>query len=194
MPYQWPLDPRDLFTERYPQMVNTGLPAGDVDAVRAAIAEMWADAPGGWVHEWSELAARYAAGGRHDLAVLAYGWAKFPVLADDAKRRAFERQLEQYELASPGFPVTFERRVLELPYEGGTTPVPVNKNAPLGKLFSRASQPMRSSNERTIWPRSVAPSNTVLPLRTIVTPILVFSRSSGVSGRKTHGPRAHDCR
>jgi esterase FrsA len=126
MPYQWPLDPRDLFTERYPQMVNTGLPAADVDAVRAAIAEMWADAPGGWVHEWSELAARYAAGGRHDLAVLAYGWAKFPVLADDAKRRAFERQLEQYELASPGFPVTFERRVLELPYEGGTTPVPVH--------------------------------------------------------------------
>jgi esterase FrsA len=126
MSYQWPLDPRDLFTERYPQMVNTGLPAADVDAVRAAIADMWADEPGGWVHEWSELAARYAAESRHDLAVLAYGWAKFPVLADDAKRLAFQRQLEQYELASPGFPVRFERRVLELPYEGGTTPVPIH--------------------------------------------------------------------
>jgi esterase FrsA len=126
MSYQWPLDTRDLFTERYPQMVNTGLPADDVDRVRAAIVEMWPDEPGGWVHEWSELGARYAAQGRHDLAMLAYGWAKFPVLADDAKRLAFTRQLEQYELASPGFPVSFDRQVLELPYEGGTTPVPVH--------------------------------------------------------------------
>ena len=126
MSYQWPLDPQGLFTERYPQMVNTGLPAGDVDAVRGATVEMWPDCPGGWVHEWSELGARYAAEGRHDLAVLAYGWAKFPVLADDAKRLAFRRQFEQYELASPGFPVDFERRVLELPYDGRTTPVPIH--------------------------------------------------------------------
>ncbi len=126
MPYQWPLDPQDLFTERYPQMVNTGLPAEDVDAVRGAIVEMWSDGAGGWVHEWSELGARYAAEGRHEQAVLAYGWAKFPALADDAKRLAFRRQLEQYELASPGFGVGFERRVLELPYEDGTTPVPVH--------------------------------------------------------------------
>src|ERR1700752_2067118 len=118
MPYQWPLDPRELFTERYPHMVNTGLPPSDVDAVRAAAVEMWPDRPGGWVHEWSELGARYAADGRHDLAALAYGWAKSPALADDAKRLAFARQREQYELASPNFPVDFERRVLELPYEG----------------------------------------------------------------------------
>ena len=126
MSYQWPLDPRELFTERYPQMVNTGLPADEVDAVRAATVEMWGDQPGGWVHEWSELGARYASEGRHDLAVLAYGWAKFPVLADDAKRLAFARQLRHYELASPSFPVRFDRRVLELSYEGGTTPVPVH--------------------------------------------------------------------
>src|ERR1700752_1630858 len=100
MSYQWPLDPRDLFTERYPQMVNTGLPADAVDAARAATVEMWAAQPGGWVYEWSELGARYPPEGRHDLAVLAYGWAKFPVLADDAKRLAFPRQLEHYELAS----------------------------------------------------------------------------------------------
>jgi len=126
MSYQWPLDPRDLFTERYPQMVNTGLPADEVDAIRTATLEMWPDQPGGWVHEWSKLGARYATEGRHDLAVLAYGWAKFPVLADDAKRLAFTRQLEHYELASPNFPVTFDRRVLELSYEGRTTPVPVH--------------------------------------------------------------------
>jgi esterase FrsA len=126
MPYQWPLDPRELFTERYPQMVNTGLPPSDVDAVRAAAVQMWPDQPGGWVHEWSELGARYATEGRHELAVLAYGWAKFPVLADDAKRLAFTRQLEHYQLAAPGFPVRFDRRVLELSYQGDTTPVPVH--------------------------------------------------------------------
>jgi esterase FrsA len=48
------------------------------------------------------------------------------VLADDAKRLAFTRQLEQYELSSPGFPVSFDRRVLELPHDGGTTPVPIH--------------------------------------------------------------------
>jgi esterase FrsA len=49
MSFQWPVDTEDLFGERYPQMVNTGLPAQDVDAVRGAITQMWADAPGGWV-------------------------------------------------------------------------------------------------------------------------------------------------
>lgn len=126
MSYQWLMDPKDLFEERYPQMLTLGLPAADVDAVRGAVAEMWPDRPGGWVHEWSALASRYAAEGRHDLAGLAYGWAKFPVLADSAKRTALTRQTEQYRLAAPGFPVPFERRVLEVPYRGGTTPVPVH--------------------------------------------------------------------
>src|SRR5215813_4463091 len=103
MSYQWPLDPQDLFGERYPQMVNTGLPANDVDAVRAAIGDMWADSAGGWVYEWSRLAASYVEAGNHQMAALAYGWAKFPVLADDSKRRALANQLEQYLLAAPGF-------------------------------------------------------------------------------------------
>ncbi|WP_206061010.1 alpha/beta hydrolase [Nonomuraea basaltis] len=80
----------------------------------------------GWVHEWSTLAAQYADDGRHDLAALAYGWAKFPTLADDAKRAALQRQLAQYELASARFPVSFERRVLEVPYQGTTTQVAVH--------------------------------------------------------------------
>ncbi|MGW6421831.1 alpha/beta hydrolase family protein [Nocardia sp. NPDC055053] len=132
MSYQWPLDPADLFVERYPQMVNTGLPAADVDAARAAITEMWTDAPGGWVREWSRLAARYAGQGRHDLAALAYGWAKFPTLADDAKRAALANQLTQYQLAAPGFGVDFDRRVLDLPYRDTTTAVPVHVLAPAG--------------------------------------------------------------
>lgn len=126
MSFQWPVDAEDLFGERYPQMVNTGLPAPDVDAVRAAITQMWPDAPGGWVHEWSTLAARYAEQGQHQLASLAYGWAKFPTLADDTKRQALQRQLEQYLLAAPDFGVDFERRVLDVPYRDGGTAVPVH--------------------------------------------------------------------
>ena len=100
MSYQWPLDPQDLFGERHPQMVNTGLPAEDVDAVRAAITDMWADSPGGWVYEWSKLAASYAGASTHQLAALAYGWAKFPVLADESKRLALANQLEKRHSAT----------------------------------------------------------------------------------------------
>jgi esterase FrsA len=132
MSYQWPVDAKDLFGERYPQMVNTGLPVPDVDAVRASIGEMWPDAPGGWVHEWSALAARYASEGSHHLAALAYGWAKFPTLADDFKRAALQSQLEQYLLAAPDFGVDFERHVLVVPYRDGTTPVPVHVFAARG--------------------------------------------------------------
>ncbi|MFC1401796.1 MULTISPECIES: alpha/beta hydrolase [Streptacidiphilus] len=130
MAYEWPLDASELFGERYPQMVNTGLPADDVDTVRAAITEMWADAPGGWVHEWSKLAAAYADAGSHEQAALAYGWAKFPTLANESKSTALSRQLEQYRLAAPGFGVRFQRHVLELPYRGGTTDVAVHLLSP----------------------------------------------------------------
>ena len=126
MSFQWPVDAEDLFGERYPQMVNTGLPAADVDAVRAAITQMWTDAPGGWVYEWSAQAARYACAGSHQLAALAYGWAKFPTLADDARRRALRNQLEQYLLAATDFGVDFQRRVIAVPYRGDNTPVPVH--------------------------------------------------------------------
>ncbi len=126
MPYQWPFDPQELFVERYPQMVNTGLPAQDADAMRAAIRDMWADEPGGWVFEWSQLGARYAEEGNDALATLAYGWAKFPVLADDAKRKALQKQVEHYLLAAEDFPVEFERRFLEVPHHGSSTRLPVH--------------------------------------------------------------------
>ncbi|WP_069161359.1 alpha/beta hydrolase [Nocardia altamirensis] len=130
MSYEWPLDPEDLFVERYPQMLRSGLTTTDVREVRAAVVEMWPDAPGGWVYEWSKLAAHYAADGRHDRAAAAYGWAKFPCLADEAKREALDRQLAQYLLAAPGFGVEFERRILRLPYRDGTTAVPVHLFTP----------------------------------------------------------------
>ncbi|MFD7596995.1 alpha/beta hydrolase [Kitasatospora sp. NPDC059812] len=131
MSFTWPLDPQDLFVERYPQM-TLGLPADEVDAVRAAVTEMWPDRPGSWVHEWSALAARHAEAGRHRLAAQAYGWAKFPSLADDPKRTALARQVEQYVLAAPGFPVEFERRTLTVPYRGGDATLPIHLMAAPG--------------------------------------------------------------
>ncbi|MFD7584698.1 alpha/beta hydrolase [Kitasatospora sp. NPDC059811] len=131
MSFTWPLDPQDLFVERYPQM-TLGLPADEVDAVRAAITEMWPDRPGSWVYEWSALAARHAEAGRHRLAAQAYGWAKFPSLADDPKRTALARQVGQYVLAAPGFPVEFERRMVTVPYRGGDATLPIHLMAAPG--------------------------------------------------------------
>ena len=130
MSYQWPLNVRELFGERYAQMIRTGLSVQDVDAVRSAITDMWADSRGGWVYEWSKLAASYAEAGSHQQAALAYGWAKFPTLAGRSRRIALANQLEQYLLAAPTFGVEFERHVLEVPCRGATTPVPVHMFAP----------------------------------------------------------------
>ncbi|WP_225729231.1 MULTISPECIES: alpha/beta fold hydrolase [unclassified Nocardia] len=130
MSYLWPLDVRELFEERYPQMINTGLPVPDVDAVRAAITDMWTDAPGGWAREWSKLAESYAAAGEHRQAALAYGWAKFPAVVGEPGRAALANQLAQYRLAAPEFGVDFRREILNLPYRDGTTAVPVHVLAP----------------------------------------------------------------
>jgi esterase FrsA len=126
MSYEFTVDTRALFSERYPQWANLGLPAADLDRVRAAITTMWADEPGGWTYELSAMAREYAGRGDHYLACLAYGVAKFPVLADEAKREAQRRQADEYATAAPTFGARFERRILQLPYRGATTPVPVH--------------------------------------------------------------------
>jgi hypothetical protein len=60
---------------------------------------MWADQLGGWTYELSALAGEYARCSEHYLASLAYGIAKFPVLAIEARRRALRRQVEEYRPA-----------------------------------------------------------------------------------------------
>lgn len=126
MPYTYPIDAQAMFDDRTHQFVGLGLPAGDVARVRAATTDFWADAPGGWVYEFSQLAAGYAAAGNPLLASLAYGCAKFPCLADEARRTALAHQLEQYELAAPSFPVRFERRTLDLTVGEATIGLPVH--------------------------------------------------------------------
>ena len=98
---------------------------------------MWADAPGGWVYEWSTLAEEYADRGDHYLASLTYGCAKFPCLTDQARVRALQHQLEQFELAAKDFPVAFERRIITVPYRDGTVEVPVHLYSADGDYTAR---------------------------------------------------------
>ena len=126
MSYTYPANPRALFEDRFEQFVAFGIPRAEVEEMRGAISDMWTDAPGGWVFEWSQLARRYLEANRPHMAALAYGWAKFPCLANEARRRALGDQVTAYLAAAPGFPVKFERRVVGTSYAGGTATLPVH--------------------------------------------------------------------
>ena len=52
------------------QFEKFGIPLDEIEAVRAATTDMWADTPGGWVYEWSRLAEKHADRGDHYLASL----------------------------------------------------------------------------------------------------------------------------
>lgn len=124
--YTYDIDAQAMFDDRTVQFAKFGVPLEDIERVRATVTDMWADAPGGWVYEWSRLGEQYAAGGDHRMASLVYGCAKFPCLTDEARQRALQRQLEQFQLAAKDFPVHFERRSIVVPYRGGTVEVPVH--------------------------------------------------------------------
>jgi esterase FrsA len=124
--YTYDIDPQAMFDDRTHQFERFGIPLADINQVRAAVTDMWADSPGGWVYEWSKLAESYTAAGNHALAAYAYGCAKFPCLNGPARVRALAKQLEQYELAAKTFPVRFERRIISVPYRGDQIEVPVH--------------------------------------------------------------------
>ena len=83
--YTYDIDAAAMFDDRTHQFEKFGIPLDDIEGVRAAINDMWADAPGGWVYEWSQLAEQYAERGEHRMASLIYGCAKFPCLTDPAR-------------------------------------------------------------------------------------------------------------
>src|SRR5271170_8078154 len=126
MSYTYSASPRALFEDRFEQFVALGIPRTEVEEMRGAITDMWSDAPGGWVFEWSRLAGRHLETNQPYLASLAYGWAKFPCLANDARRQALADQVTAYLAAAPGFPVIFERRIVAAPFGGGTAALPVH--------------------------------------------------------------------
>jgi esterase FrsA len=126
MSYTYDLSPAASFEDRYSQFIGFGIPKADVDTLRATIKDMWADAPGGWSYEWSTFAQKYLEAGNPLLASFAFGFAKFPCLANDARRKAQQNQLDCYLRAAPNFPAKFERRLLVLPYQGGSITTPVH--------------------------------------------------------------------
>jgi len=128
--------PEASFEDRYSQFIAFGIPKADVDTLRATIKDMWADSPGGWSYEWSAFARKYLEAGNSLLASFAYGFAIFPCLANDARRKAQQNQLESYLKAAPGFPVKFERRILAIPYQGGTVSTPVHLFSVTGQYAS----------------------------------------------------------
>jgi esterase FrsA len=127
MAYRFDAVPKALVAERRAQFVALGIPAKTVDGVAGRLGEeLWDDAPGSWVSEWSAEAAAAEAGGDLLLASLCFGAAKYPCLASRAHEIAYGEQLRTYLAAAPAFPLTFERRVLEVAYRGEATPVPVH--------------------------------------------------------------------
>jgi hypothetical protein len=53
MAYTYAIDPKSMFEDRTAQFVSFGLPEADVTDVAQSVTDMWADASGGWVYEWS---------------------------------------------------------------------------------------------------------------------------------------------
>ena len=67
--YTYDIDAQAMFEDRTEQFAKFGIPHEDIERVRAAVTDMWTDAPGGWVFEWSRLAQampnRVITGWRH---------------------------------------------------------------------------------------------------------------------------------
>jgi esterase FrsA len=135
--YTYDISAADMFEERTQQFEKFGIPLEDIEKVAAAVTDMWADAPGGWVYEWSKLAQNCADRGDHYLASMVYGCAKFPCLANEAREQAMQHQLEQFQLAAKDFPVAFERRIVTVGYRGGTVDVAVHLYSTDGDYASR---------------------------------------------------------
>lgn len=126
MAYTYDIDTKAMFEDRSAEFITLGIPKAEVMEMQSAITDMWTDAPGGWVYEWSRLAHRHKEAGEIFLASLAYGCGKFPCLANEARQVALSKQLETYLAAASHFPVKFERRLIDLPYQETTATVPVH--------------------------------------------------------------------
>jgi esterase FrsA len=134
--YTYDLRPEASFEDRYSQFLAFGIPKADVDTLRATIKDMWADAPGGRSYEWSAFARKYLEAGNPLLASFANGFAIFPCLANDARRKAQQNQLDCYLKAAPSFPVKFERTILAMPYQVGAVSTPVHLFSVTGQYAS----------------------------------------------------------
>ena len=119
------VDAKAVFNSRFESVRRFGIPRAQSKPCRTKITDMWADAPGGWPFEWSGW-RELSGAGKPFLASIAYGYAKFPCLADNTRRKALQNQVAAYLAAAPSFPVEFERRTIKLPYRGASVDLPVH--------------------------------------------------------------------
>ena len=70
--YTYPFTPAEEWEDRGVQFVNFGVPQATVDMLKSKITDMWIDGPGGWVYEWSAIAADYAATEQQLKAIAAH--------------------------------------------------------------------------------------------------------------------------
>jgi esterase FrsA len=131
--FTFPLSPEELFAERAAQMRGWGISADAVRSVRASAKDMWSDAPGGWVYEWTQRAEEAERARRWLEASALYGAAKFPTACTTSRRVALANQVRTYLRASSAFPCRFERREIVVSTAHGTTKA-------VAHVFSRKSE------------------------------------------------------
>ena len=77
--YTYDIGAQSMFDDRTAQFEKFGISLDDINSVRSRVTDMWADEPGGWVHEWPKLAERYADKGEHPMARTALRVRQVPV-------------------------------------------------------------------------------------------------------------------
>lgn len=120
----------DLFEERRRQFAGWGIPRATIEHVEKRIRDVWTEGPGGWCTEWGLQARIFEAEGSPLRAALCYGAARFPFACTDERRAALDSQLRTFLAAAPRFPCRFERVKLDVPFDQGTTTVPVHLYTP----------------------------------------------------------------
>lgn len=90
-------------------------------------------------HKFSALAARYA----HRDSITRQRWPRasraFLCSPTNPSAGRWPCQVKQYAKAAPTFGVRFERRILDLPYRGTTTQIPVHLLSPTEHLTQTCS-------------------------------------------------------
>jgi esterase FrsA len=132
MAFIFPVDVHELIGERATQWIGIGVPEPVIAHCQTRVVDMWLDGPGGWAHEWSTAASDAEQAGDLLQASLLYGIAKFPVLAGEPHRKAYDNQLRTYLQASDGFDVGFQRHLVDVRFRDSVAQVPTHVFQPAG--------------------------------------------------------------
>jgi esterase FrsA len=123
-------DPKAIVEERFAQFTQLGSSAETIREVAGRLKDLWHDGPGGWPYEWSRAAEAYESRGDWLRASLLYGIGKYPCLGDATRVKVYDKHLATYLRAAKTLPIHFDRRILTVPYRGGSTEVAAHLLSP----------------------------------------------------------------